>query len=107
MFPVLVVAIDADILVMLMNQANCTHGRVHMRRGLASCVNDLDILWKSGSLCTHGGVHMRRGLASCVNVLDILWKSGALKTCCPTMLFLGVTVCQCCSAKVGRPCCIK
>ena len=30
--------------------------------------------------CTHGDVYMGRGIASCVNVLDILEKTGALKT---------------------------
>ena len=41
--PVLVVATDTDILVMLVNQASGIHGGVNMGRGLTSCVNVLDI----------------------------------------------------------------
>ena len=40
--PVLVVAIETDILVLLVNQASGIHGGVYMGRGLTSCVS-LDI----------------------------------------------------------------
>ena len=46
----IVVATDTEILVMLVNQACCTHGSVHMVRGLPSCVNVLDTQEKIGAL---------------------------------------------------------
>ena len=51
--PVLFVATDTDILAMLVNQANGTHGVVYMGRGLASRVNILDIQEKIGALKTY------------------------------------------------------
>ena len=51
--PVLVVATDTDILVMLVNQASGIHGGVYMGRGLTSCVNVLDIQEQIGTVNTH------------------------------------------------------
>ena len=51
--PVLVVATDTDILVMLVNQASGIRGGVNMGRGLTSCVNVLDIQEQIGTVKTH------------------------------------------------------
>ena len=79
--PVLVVVTGADILLVQVNHASCIYAAV----------------------CTWNEVWLP------VSTFLISWRISELliPTCCPTMLYLSVTWCQCSSARARRPCCIK